>query len=205
MSAESPQSYDSRQRQWAALQSRQQSLYTYPHPPGDTSHHPPPTSAPHEHPPNVVPPSFDFSPSYDQLSQSSSLIPSPEQYPGADAPQPPYTPYHNPGHQQSPEDYFPSSHRTFEPAVPAMTNPSYSTSSVPSPYTSSHFPHQNGLIQAPDYHAPASLPTVAPPFSAPYPTSTPAVGNKRQRPEEPEDDDAGDGDPQRRGDPSNHR
>jgi hypothetical protein len=88
-----------------------------------------------------------------------------------------------------------------------MTNPSYSTPSDPSAYTSSHFPHQsNGLNQAQDYHAPASLPTTpnaaAPSFSAPYylPSIT-TVGNKRQRPEEQEDD-AGDGDTQMRGDAS---
>ena len=91
-----------------------------------------------------------------------------------------------------------------------MTNPSYPATSVSTAYTSLTFPHQlSELGQAHDYGAQASLPDVrtpddvAPAFSAIntsfYHTQAPTVSNKRQRPDEQEDD-AGDGDGQTRGD-----
>jgi hypothetical protein len=91
-----------------------------------------------------------------------------------------------------------------------MTNTSYPAQSVSTAYTSLTFPHQlSELSQAHDYGAQAPLPDVrtpddvAPAFSATttsfYNTQASTVSNKRQRPEEQEDD-AGDGNGQTRGD-----
>jgi len=82
-----------------------------------------------------------------------------------------------------------------------MTNPSYPALSVSTTYTSPAFPHQlTELGQAHDYSAQASLPDVRTPDDAPafpaintsfYHTQVSTASNKRQRPEEQEDD-AGD-------------
>lgn len=201
MPPEDSQPYDSQPRQWAALQHRQQPLYTYPQPPEDGSHLSPP-SVSHEHASHVGLSSFNFGPSYDQISPPSPVVvPSSAQYPHVNNPQSPYAPYPNsgyPGHQQSrsPHDYFSVS------AVPAVTKSSYPTTSVSSAYNSPSFPHRvSELGHARDYNAQTSLPTVTTPdtvvpaFSASdapyYHTQIPAVSNKRQRPEEQEED-AGD-------------
>src|SRR5712691_440857 len=103
MSAEDSQAHSSQpqRRQWAALQPPQQPLYVYPQHQEDPSHLAPPTPTPHEHS-NVLS-SFDYGPSYNQMAQSSSLVPSSAPYPPPDTAQPPYAPYSSPGfsdHQQ---------------------------------------------------------------------------------------------------------
>jgi hypothetical protein len=223
MSAEDPQSYSSQPPpppppplalppQWSALQPRQQPLY-YPQSQEDPSHLGPQIPISHEHSPNVILSSFDHGPSYDQISQPSSLSPSSPQYPPPDTSQPPYAPYSNPGfsdHQQPPHDYFGASQHAFDPDVRAMTNPSYPAPSVSTAYTPLTFPHQlSELSQAHDYGAQASLPDVrtpddvAPAFSAIntsfYHAQASTLSNKRQRPEDQEDD-AGDVNGQTRGD-----
>lgn len=81
-----------------------------------------------------------------------------------------------------------------------MNNPSFPATPVSNAYTSSPFPHQlSELGQARDYSAQVSVPTVTTPddvtstisgFDAPYyHTQTSTVSNKRQRPEEQEDDE----------------
>ena len=214
MSAQDAQSYSSRPpQQWAALQPQQQPLYVYPQSQEDVAQLGPPTPISREHSSNVVLSSFDYGPSYDPISQSSSLVPSSAQYPPPDASQPPYTPYSNPDfsdHQRPPHDYFAASRGAFDPEVRAMTNPSYPAPSVSSAYAPPAFPHQlPELGQARDYSAQASLPTVttpddvAPTFSALdasfYHTHTSTVSNKRQRPGEQEED-VGDVNSQGRGD-----
>jgi len=76
-----------------------------------------------------------------------------------------------------------------------MTNPSYPATSVSNAYTPSPFPHQlSELGQARDHGDQVSVPTVTTSddvatFDAPYyHTQTSTVSNKRQRPEEQEED-----------------
>lgn len=80
-----------------------------------------------------------------------------------------------------------------------MTNPSYSATPGSNAYTSSPFPHQpSELGQARDYSDQVSVPTVTTPddvaptfsgFDAPYyHTHSSTLSNKRQRPEEQEED-----------------
>jgi len=212
MSAEDSQAHSSQpqRRQWAALQPPQQPLYAYPRHQEDPSHLAPPTPTSHEHS-NVLS-SFDYGPSYNQMAQSSSLVPSSAPYPPPDTAHPPYAPYSSPGfsdHQQPSHDYFAASQHAFDPEVRAMTNPSYATPSIASAYTSPPFPHQlTELGQARDYSARASLPVTTPDSVAPafatistsfYPTQASTGSNKRQRSEEQEED-AGDVDDQMRGD-----
>jgi hypothetical protein len=197
MPADDPQPYDTQPRLWA----RQQPLYIYPQPPEDGSHLDPSPVPHHEHSSNIGLSSFNYGPSYDQISQSSSLVPSSaQQYPPADSPQVPYTPYSNPGYgrQQPSHDYYAGSQHAFHPRVPAMTNPSYPTSPVSSAYTSPAFPHQlSELGQARDYGAQGSIPTVTTPdavapafsaFDASYYHTHASPSNKRQRPEDQEED-----------------
>jgi len=214
MSAEDAQSHGSQppRRQWAALQPPQQPLYVYPHHQEDTSHLGPPTPISHGHSSNVVLSPFDYGPSYNQIAQSSSLVPSSAPYPPPDTAQPPYAPYSNPGfsdHQQPSHDYFAASQHVFDPEVRAMTNPSYAAPSISSAYTSPAFPHQlTELGQAHDYSAQASLPVTTPDNVAPafstlnasfYPAQASTGSNKRQRSEEQEEDE-GDVNDQMRGD-----
>ena len=202
MPADDPQPYDSH---WP----RQQPLYSYPRPSEDRSHLSPPSSVP-GHSPNIGLSSFDYGPSYDQMSQSSSLVPSSTQYPPADPSHVPHAPpYSNPSfpdHQQPSHDYFSGSQHAFGPAVPAMTNQSYPTTPGSSAYTSHPFPHQlSELGQARDYGAQVPVPIVttpdagAPAFSTSYyHTQTSPASNKRQRPEDQEED-VGDATDQTRG------
>lgn len=205
MPADDPQPYDSH---WA----RQQPLYSYPRPSEDGPHLAPPSSVP-GHSSNIGLPSFDYGPSYDQMSQSSSLVPSSTQFPPADPSHVPYAPpYSNPSfpdHQQPSHDYFSGSQHAFGPGVPAMTNQSYPTTPGSSAYTSHPFPHQlSELGQARDYGAQVSVPIVTTPdtgapaypaFDAPYyHTQTSPASNKRQRPEDQEED-VGDATDQTRG------
>lgn len=197
MPADDPQPYDSQSRLWA----RQQPVYSYPQPSEDGSHLGPPSSAP-EHSSNIGLSSYDYGPSYDQISQSSSLVPSSAQYPPADSSQVPYAPYSNTcysDNQQPSHDYFTDSQHAFGPRVPAMTNPSYPTTPGSSAYTSQPFPRQlSELSQARDYGAQVSVPTVTTPddgtqaFSAfdaaYYHTQTSPMSNKRPRPEDQEED-----------------
>jgi len=80
-----------------------------------------------------------------------------------------------------------------------MTNPPYPATPGSNAYTSPPFPHQlSELGQARDYGDQVSVPTVTTPddvtqtisgYDAPYYHSQPsAVSNKRQRPEEQEED-----------------
>ena len=195
MPTDDPQPYGSQPQMWT----RQQPLYAYPQPPEDGAHLGPPPSAPPQHPSNTS--SFDYGTSYDQMSQSSSLVPSSAPYPTADSSQIPYATYSNPGYSDHPRpshDYFAGSQHAFEPQVPAMTNPSYTTTPVSSAYTSP-FPHQlSELGQAHNYSAQVSVPTVTTPddVASPFPaldpsyyrTQTSPASNKRQRPEDQEED-----------------
>jgi hypothetical protein len=197
MPTDDPQLYDSQPRLW---QQRQQPPYVYPRPQENGSHLGPPSSVHHEHSSNVALSSFDYGPSYDQISQSSTLAPSSVQYTPADSAQLPYTPFSSPGgYSDHRQHYLAGSQNAFDPRVPAMTNPSYAAT-VSNAYTSSPFPHQlSELGQAPDYSAQVSIPTVTTPddvaptfsgFDAPYyHTQTSTVSNKRQRPEEQDEDE----------------
>jgi hypothetical protein len=211
MPADDPQPYDPQHRLW---QRHQQHLYAYPPSPENGSRLGPPAAVPHEHSSNIALSSFDYGPSYDQMAQSSSLVPSSAQYPSADSTHVPYTPFSSPGsysdHQQHSHDYLAGSQQhAFDPRVSAITNPSYSTTPVSNAYASPPFPLQfSELGQAPDYGAQVSLPKVTTPddaapiypgFDAPYlHTQTSTVSNKRQRSEEQEED-AGDITDQTRG------
>lgn len=190
MPTDDPQLYDSQPRPW---QQRQQPPYDYPSTTENRSHLGPPPSVHHDHSSNIALSTFDYGTSYDQISQTSTLVPS-----SAHAAQLPYTPFSCPGgysdHQQH---YLAGSQQAFDPRVPAMTNPSYPATPVSNAYTSPPFPHQlSELGQAPDYSAQVSVPTVTTPddvaptfsgFDPPYyHAQTP---NKRQRPEEQEEDE----------------
>jgi hypothetical protein len=207
MSTKDSQSYDVQQRQWAALQTQQ---YTYPQPPEDRSYLDPPTLTLTSHgQPSSVTSSFDYGHTYNQVSQSSTLLPSHGQYPHSETSQVQYASYPDPGysdHQQPQHDYFPGSQHTFDTAVPALPDSSCPAQSVSSAYTSPPFPHQfSELGQACGFSAHsvhASLPTVttpdtlAPAFSG-FDVSfhSQAGSNKRQRSEEQEEDG---------GDPNSH-
>jgi hypothetical protein len=196
MPTDDPQLYDS--QPW---QQRQQPLYVYPRPQENGSHLGPPSSVQHEHSSNVALSSFDYGPAYDQIPQRSTLAPSSAQYPPADSAQLPYTPFSSPGgYSDHRQHYLAGSQNAFGPRVPAMTNPSYPATPVLNAYTPSAFPHQlSEPGQAPDYGAHVSVPTVTTPddvaptysgFDAPYyHTQTGTVRNKRQRPEEQDEDE----------------
>ena len=203
MSAEDAQSHSSQppRRPWAALQPPQQPHYLYHQHHEGVSHLGPPTPTSREHSSNVVLSSFNYGPSYNQMAQSSSLIPSSAPYPPPETAQPSYAPYSSPGfpdHQQPSHDYFAASQHVFDPEVRAMTNPSYAAPSISSAYASSAFPHQlTELSQARDYSAQASLHVTTPDNVAPafstlnasfYPTQASTGSNKRQRSEEQEED-----------------
>lgn len=190
MPVDDPQTYDPQPRLW---QHPQEPFYAYPRT----------TPVPHEHSSNIALSSYNYAPSYDQISQSSSLVPSSTQYPPPDSAQPPYTPFSRPstfsGHRQHSHDYLAGSQHDFDPRVSAMTNPSFPANPVSNAYTSSPFPHQlSELGQAPDYSAQVSIPTVTTPddvaptfsaFDAPYyHTQTSPASNKRQRSVEQEED-----------------
>ncbi|KAF8271195.1 hypothetical protein EI94DRAFT_1797367 [Lactarius quietus] len=199
--------------QWPALQP-QQASYVYPgsQPPEEGSSLRAPISASHDQSADV--PSFSYGPSYNQISRSSSLLPPSGQYSHSETaqlqhpsyPTPSYSDSHQPRH-----DYFPASQNSFDPAVSTMTSPPYCTSTVSGTYNSAPFPpHQfPELRPAHNYSGNSSLPaltsldTLAPAtstFDAPHhhiPTS--AVSNKRQRPED-QDQDEGDVNAQARGD-----
>jgi hypothetical protein len=195
MPPDDPQPFDSQPPLW---QQRQQQHYLYPRPPENGSH---PSSVPHEHSSNIALSSFDYGgPSYDPISQSSTLIPSSAQYTPADSARLPYTPFSGGGYSDHRQHYLAGSQHAFDPLVPAMTNPSYPATPVSNAYTSSPFPHQlSELGQARNYSDQVSIPTVTTPddvaqtfsaFDAPYYHSqTSAVSNKRQRPEEQEEDE----------------
>jgi hypothetical protein len=197
MPVDDPQPYDSQHRLW---QQRQQPLYVYPRPPENGSHLGPPSSVPHEHSSNIPLSSFDYGPSYDQISQSSTLVPSPAQYPPADSARLPYTPFSSPsGYSDHRQHYLAGSQHALDPQISAMTNPSYPSTPGSNAFASSPFPHElSELGQARDYNDQVSVPTVttlddvAPTFSgfdAPYyHTQSSTISNKRQRPEEQEDD-----------------
>lgn len=214
MSADDTQSQSyGPQRQWAALPPRQP-LYVYPgsHPPPEEgSSLQTPISASHDHPPDV--PSFGYVP-YNQISRSSSLLPSSGQYSHPDTTQLQYPSYPNSSYSDSRQphrDYFPISGNSFDPAAPTVTNSSYCSPAVSGAYTSPPFPsHQfPELRPAHSYGASSSLPALSPldtptpeisTIDAPYHhTPTPVVGNKRQRPEDQEQDE-GDTNAQARGD-----
>jgi hypothetical protein len=198
MPPDDPQPFDSQPRMW---QQRQQPLYVYPRHPENGSHLGPPSSVHHEHSSNIALSSYDYGTSYDQIPQSSTLVSSSGQYPPADSAQLPYTPFSSPGgYSDHRQHYLPGSQHAFDPRVSAITNPSYSASPVSNAYTTSPFPHQSSeLGQARDYSNQVSVPTVAIPddvaptfsgFDAPYyHTQSSIVSNKRQRPEEQEEDE----------------
>lgn len=199
MPTDDPQLYDSQQPQpW---QQRRQPPYVYPRPPENGSHPGPPSSVHHEHSSNIALSTFDYGPSYDQISQSSTLVPPSTQYPPAGSAQLPYTPFSSPsGYSNHRQHYLAGSQQAFDPRVTAMTNPSYPATPVSNAFTSSSFPHQlSELGQAPDYGAQVSVPTVTTPddvtptfsgFDAPYyHTQTSTLSNKRQRPEEQDEDE----------------
>ena len=191
--------------QWVASQSRQP-LYVYPgsQPPEGSSLQTP-LSASHDQSPNV--PSYNYSPSYDQISRSSSLLPSSSQYSHSETAQlqhpsyaaPSYSDTHQPRH-----DYFPASQNSFDPAtVATTTSPPYCPPTVPGTYSSSHFPsHQfSELRPTHNYSASSPLPPIVTPealtpaistFDASHHhTPTSATSNKRQRSED-QDQDEGD-------------
>ncbi|KAH9041647.1 hypothetical protein EDB85DRAFT_2242516 [Lactarius pseudohatsudake] len=181
MSADDTRSFGP-QQQWAGLRPRQP-LYVYPgsQPTEEESSLQTPVPVPHDHSPDV--PSFGYGPSYNQISRSSSLLPSSGQYSRPDTAQLQYPSYPNPSYsdsQQPRHNYFPTSQNSFDPTISTMTNPP-AGSSLP---------------------AITSLDTLAPAistFDAPHhhtPTST--VSNKRQRPED--QDQEGDVNSQARGD-----
>jgi hypothetical protein len=192
--------------QWVTLQS-QPPLYVYPgsQPPEEGQSLQTPVSASHDTSPDV--PSYNYGPSYNQISRTSSLLPSSSQYSHTETAQlqhpsystPSYSDTHQPRH-----DYFPASQNSFDSAaVSTITSPPYGTPNVPGTYSSSHFPpHQfPELRPAHNYSAgsslptPSSLDTLAPAistFDAPHiHTPTSAVSNKRQRSED-QDQDEGD-------------
>jgi hypothetical protein len=197
MPLDDPQPYDSQPQLW---QQRQQPLYAYPRPPENGPPLGPPSSVPHEHSSNIALSSFDYGPSYDQISQSSTLVPPSAQYPPADSARLPYTPFSSPGgYSDHRQHYLAGSQNAFDPRVSAMTNPSYPAAPGSNAYSSSPFPHQlSELGQARDYSDQVSVPTVTTPddvaptfsgFDAPYyHTQSSTVSNKRQRPEEQEED-----------------
>jgi hypothetical protein len=196
MPTDDPQLYDSQPRLW---QQRQQPPYVYPRPQENGSHLGPPPSVHHNHSSNIALSSLDYGTSYDQISQSSTLVPPSVQYPPADSAQHPYTPFSSPGgYSDHRQHYLAGSQQAFDPRVSAMTNPSYPATPVSNAYTSTPFPHQlSELGQAPDYRAQVSVPTVTTPdddvaptfsgFDAPYYHTQ--TSNKRQRPEEQEEDE----------------
>jgi hypothetical protein len=200
MPSDDPHPYDSQCRLWQ--QQQQQPLYVYPRPPENGSHLGHSSSVPHEQ-------SFEHGPSYNHISQSSTLVPSSVQYPPVDSARLPYTPFSSPGgYSDHRQNYLAGSQHAFGPRVPAMTNPSYPATPRSNAYASSPFPHASSeLGQARDYNGQVSVPTVTTPddvaptfpgFDAPYyHTQTPTVSNKRQRPEEQEED--GDSTDQTRG------
>ncbi|KAH9064023.1 hypothetical protein EDB87DRAFT_1701527 [Lactarius vividus] len=200
------------QQQWAGLQPRQP-LYVYPgsQPTEEESGHQTSVTVSHDHSPDV--PSFGYGPSYNQISRSSSLLPSSGQYSRSDTAQLQYPSYPNPSYsdsQQPRHNYFPASQNSFDPAISTMTDPSYGTPTISDTYNSSPFPpHQfPELRPAHSYSAGSSLPaitsldTIAPTistFDAPrHHTPTSTVSNKRQRPED--QDQEGDVNSQARGD-----
>src|SRR6266852_5013143 len=200
MPADDPQLYDSQPRLW---QQQQQPRYAYPRPraPENGSQLGPSSSVPHDHSSNIALSSLDYGPSYDHISQSSTLVPSSAQYAPADSTQLSYTPFSSPGdYSDHRQHYLASCQQAIDPRVPAMTNPSYPVTPVSNAYTSPPFPHQlSELGQAPDYSAQVSIPTVTTPddvaptfsgFDAPYyHTQASAPSNKRQRPEEQDEDE----------------
>jgi hypothetical protein len=193
--------------QWVTLQS-QPPLYVYPgsQPTEEGTSLQTPVSASHDQSPDV--PSYNnYGPSYNQISRSSSLLPSSSQYSHPETaqlqrpsyPTPSYSDTHQPRH-----DYFPASQNSFDSvAVSTITSPPYGTPTVPGTYSSSHFPHQfPELRPAHNYGASSSLPThtsldttlapVISTFDASHNhTPTSAVSNKRQRSED-QDQDEGD-------------
>jgi hypothetical protein len=190
MSAKDSQSYNSQQPQWAG----HQPAYIYPQRrPEDGPYLDPQILTSHDQASDMT--SFDYGPTYNQISRSSTLIPSHGQYPHSETSQVPYTSYPDLGysdHQQSHHDYFRGSQHAFERVAPAMPD-----SSVPA-YTSPPFPHQfSELSQACNFGARDPLPTVNGPDG-----STPAFSefdvashhgqntgsNKRQRSEEEDGD-----------------
>ncbi|KAH9168828.1 hypothetical protein EDB89DRAFT_2073548 [Lactarius sanguifluus] len=199
------------QQQWAGLRPQQPS-YVYPgsQPTEEESSLQTAVSVSHDHSPDV--PSFGYGPSYNQISRSSSLLPSSGQYSRPDTAQLQYPSYPNPSYsdsQQPRHNYFPTSQNSFDPAISTMANPPYGTPTVSDTYTSSPFPHQfPELRPAHSYSAGSSLPAVtsldalAPTistFDAPrHHTPTSTVSNKRQRPED--QDQEGDVNSQARGD-----
>jgi hypothetical protein len=215
MSAKDPHSYNTQQEQWAALQPRHQPAYTYPQLPEDRSYLDPQTLPSHEQPSGVTTSSFDYGPTFSQISQSSTLLPSQEQYPHSESSQVQYPSYPHPGyaagHQQSQHDYFPGSQQPFDSAVPAMPDSSSPAQSVSGTYTSPPpFPHQfSELIQPYDFGARSSLPIVNAPdtlasafsaFDVSHHHSQTTASNKRQRSEEQEEEEGGDTNAQARGD-----
>ena len=190
--------------QWAALQSRQP-LYVYPgsQPPEGSSLQTP-LSASHDQSPDV--PSYNYSPSYDQISRSSSLLPSSSQYSHSETPQLQHPSYSTPSYSDTHEprhDYFPASQNSFDPAaVSTITTPPYRPPTVPGTYSSSHFPsHQFPELRPAHNYAGSSLPPIITPEAfAPaistldashHHTPNSAASNKRQRSED-QDQDEGD-------------
>jgi hypothetical protein len=193
------------------LQLRQQPAYNYPQLPEDRSYLGPPTSTPQEQSSNVTLSSFDYAPTYNQISQSSSLLPSPGQYPHTETSQIQYTSYPDPGysdHQQPQHDYFPGSQHAFDRRIPAIADSSYPATSVSTTYTSPPIPHQfSELGQVRDFSARPSLPAVTTPdslapafsgFDVSFHHGQTTGSNKRLRSEEHDED--GDVSPQTRGD-----
>jgi hypothetical protein len=169
-----------------------------------------PVSTSHDHPSEV--PSLNYGPTYNQISRSSSLLPSSGQYSHSETaqlqhpsyPTPTYSDSHQPRH-----DYFPALQNSFE-SVSTVPSPPYGTSTVSGSYSTSPFPHQfPELRPVHNYSAGSSLPaltsldTLAPAistFDAPHHHTPPsAVSNKRQRSED-QDQDEGDLNAQARGD-----
>jgi hypothetical protein len=147
MSAKDSQSYNSQQPQWAG----QQPPYIYPQRPEDRSYLDTPMLTSHDQASNMT--SFDYGPTYNQLSRESTLIPSPGQYPHSETSQVPYTSYSD--HQQSQHDHFASSQHAFDPVAPAM--PGSSVPAYTSPPSSQQF---SELSQACNFGPRASLPTI---------------------------------------------
>ena len=186
--------------QWASLQP----LYVYP---GSQPREEGPVSA------SEVP-SLSYGPTYDQISRSSSLLPSSGQYSHSETAQLQHPSYSTPSYSDSHQprhDYFPTSQNSFESAVSTVPSPTYSTSTVSGTYSSSPFPHPFPELHPPVHNytagsslpVPASVDSLAPAistFDSPHHhTPASAVSNKRQRSED-QDQDEGDINAQARGD-----